>query len=140
MQHLIENWLVLSKMTWGILEIFTRTLEIQKMGLWWDLFIQSRKCMSLKLTGEFWCHGNEKWSKIWRGIDLSVQNWHEEFDKSWHEHLKNSKIWPLMVFFWTKYIMFDLKRYRGVMLGSTEYWCNIWRKTDSCFENWHEEL
>ena len=23
------------------------------MGLWWDPFIQSRKCMSLKFTGEF---------------------------------------------------------------------------------------
>ena len=27
------------------------------------------------------CYGNEEWCKIWRGIDLSFQNWHEEFDK-----------------------------------------------------------
>ena len=26
-------------------------------------------------------HGNKEWCKIWRGIDLSFQNWHEEFDK-----------------------------------------------------------
>ena len=26
-------------------------------------------------------HDNEEWSKMWRGIDLSVQNWHEEFDE-----------------------------------------------------------
>ena len=32
MQHLIENWLVLSQMTWGIQEIFTRTLESLKIG------------------------------------------------------------------------------------------------------------
>ena len=25
------------------------------------------------------CHDNEEWFTIWRGIDLSVQNWHEEF-------------------------------------------------------------
>ena len=40
-----------------------------------------------------------------------------------------------MGFFWTKYIIFDLKKYRGVMFGSTEYWCNIWKKTDLCFQN-----
>ena len=27
--------------------------ESLKLGLWWDPFIQSRKCMSLKFTGEF---------------------------------------------------------------------------------------
>ena len=27
------------------------------------------------------CHDNEEWCKTWRGIDLSVQNWHEEFDE-----------------------------------------------------------
>ena len=26
-------------------------------------------------------HDNEEWSKMWRGIDFSVQNWHEEFDE-----------------------------------------------------------
>ena len=29
------------------------TFESLKIGLWWDLFIQSRKCTSLKFTGEF---------------------------------------------------------------------------------------
>ena len=24
---------------------------------------------------------NEEWCKIWKGIDESVQNWHEEFNK-----------------------------------------------------------
>ena len=93
-----------------------------------------------KMGREVLCHGNEKWSKIWRGSDLSVQNWHEEFDKFWPEHSKISKICTLMGFFWTKYIMFDLKKYRGVMFGSTEYWCNIWRKTDLSFQKWHEEF
>ena len=29
------------------------------------------------------CHDIEEWCKIWKGIDLSVQNWHEEFDEFW---------------------------------------------------------
>ena len=61
--------------------------KVSKLGLWWDPFVQSRKCMSLKFTGVI-CHDNEEWRKIWRGIDLSFQNWHEEFDKFWPKQLK----------------------------------------------------
>ena len=32
------------------------------------------------------CHDNEEWCKICRGIDLPVQNWHEEFDEFLPEH------------------------------------------------------
>ena len=52
MQNLKENGLSLSKMTWGIWEIFTRALESLEIWTWWDSFIQSRECMSLKFTGE----------------------------------------------------------------------------------------
>ena len=37
------------------------------------------------------CHENEEWYQIWRGIDLSVQNWHEEFGKFLAWALKNLK-------------------------------------------------
>ena len=45
----------------------------------------------LKIYREIMCHDNEGWCKIWKGIDLSVQNWHDEFEKFWpeHENLKN---------------------------------------------------
>ena len=26
------------------------------------------------------------------------------------------------------------------MFDGTEYWCKIWRKTDSCFQKWHDKL
>ena len=55
--------------------------KVSKLGLWWNPFIQSRKCTGLKLTEK-----NEEWCKIWRGIDLLFQNWHKEFDKFWPEH------------------------------------------------------
>ena len=38
------------------------------------------------------------------------------------------------------YIMFELKKYRGVMFDCTEDWCKIWRKTDLYFLKWHEEF
>ena len=56
------------------------------------------------------CHDIEEWCKIGRGIDLSVQNWHEEFGEFWLEHLKVSKMCTLMGFFGTNYIMFELKK------------------------------
>ena len=70
----------------------------------------------------------------------SVQNWFEEFDEFWSEHLKISKICALMGCLWPKYIMFELRKYRGVIFGGTEYWCKNWRKTDFYFQKWHEEF
>ena len=81
----------------------------------------------------------EEGYKTWRGIDLSFQNWHKKFDKIWPEHSKVSKIFILMGSFWAKYILFELKKYRGVIFHDTEEWCKIWRKTDLWFGKWHEE-
>ena len=81
----------------------------------------------LKIYGEVFCHDNEEWYQIWIEIDLSFQNWHEEFDKFWPEHSKISKICTLMWFFWTKYKMFELKMYRGVI-------CLMALKNDVKFE------
>ena len=33
------------------------------------------------------------------------------------------------------YIVWAKKSTVGVMFDGTEYWCNIWRKTDLCFKN-----
>ena len=65
-----------------------------------------------------------------RGIDLSFENWHNEFDKFWPEHSKISKIFALMGFFSAKYILLELKKERGVTFHDIEEWCKIWRKTD----------
>ena len=46
------------------------------------------------------CHDNEDWCKIWRGVDLSVQNWHEEFDGILTRAQKSQKftLWPKYAF------------------------------------------
>ena len=81
------------------------------------------------------CHDNEEWCKIWRAIDLSIQNWHEEFDEFWPEHLKVSKIFILMGSYWAKYILFGLKKNRGVIFHETEEGYKISRGIDSLFQN-----
>ena len=86
------------------------------------------------------CHGKEEWCKIWRGIDLSFQNWHGEFDKFWLEPLEVSKMFILMCYFWAEYILFELKKYRGVIFHDTEEWYKIWRGINMSFQNWHGEF
>ena len=81
----------------------------------------------------------KEWWKIVRGTDLSFQNWHKEFDKFWLEHLKMSKIYTLTGCFWSKYVIFQLKKYRGVIFHDTREWCKIWRKADLWFEKWNKK-
>ena len=53
---------------------------------------------------------------------------------------KSQKFFTLMGSFWPKYIIFELKIYREVILHDTEEWCKIWRKTDLPVQNWHEDF
>ena len=63
-------------------------LHVSKLGLYGDLFIQNRKCMRLKFAEKVL----RRFCKIWGGIDMLFQNWHEEFDEVWPELSKVSKI------------------------------------------------
>ena len=76
----------------------------------------------------------EEWWKIWREIDLSFQNWHKEFDEFWLQNSKVSKIYTFMGCFLPNYIMFELKKYRGVMFNCTQDWYKIWKKTGLFFQ------
>ena len=39
-----------------------------------------------------------------------------------------------------KYILFELKKYRGVIFHETEEGYKIWGRIDSSFQNWHKEF
>ena len=71
---------------------------------------------------------------------MSFKNLHKEFVKFWPERSKVSKIFTLMGSFWAKYILFELKKYRGVIFHDIEEWCKIWRKTDLLLGKWHEKF
>ena len=62
---------------------------------------------------------------IWRALTLARRS------------LKTLHFNGLLV---TKYIMFELKMYRGVIFHDTEEWCKVWRKTELWFEKWHEKF
>ena len=127
-------------MTWGIWQIFTRGIESLKIGILMGSFSPKLEKYTLKIQRGVMCHENEEWCKIWRGIELSFQNWQEDFDEFSPEHLKVSKILILMGSLWAKCMLFELKKYRGVILHETEEGYKIWRGIDSLFQNWHKEF
>ena len=117
-------------MTWGVWQIFTWALESLKIGTLMGFFCSKLKMYELKIYRGVMCHDNDEWCKNWSRADLSVQNWHEEFDEFWHKHLQISKFCTLMDFFWSKHIMLHLKNYRG----SYGWW--HWRLMQNLKENW----
>ena len=78
------------------------------------------------------------WCKIWRKTDLF-----SKMTRIWWiltRALKVSKICTFIGSYCAKYLMFDLKKYTGVIFDDTEEWCKIWRKTDLLFGKWLEEI
>ena len=139
MQNLKKNWLVVWKMTWVIWEIFTKsTRKISKLGLWWDLFMESRKCMNLKFTEELYTTTMKNDTKFEKEltcrfkIDTTIWRifiWILECLKNVHFNgLLLTKVWAKNV------------QRRYVWWNWTEDWCKIWRKIDLCFPKWHEEF
>ena len=91
MQNLKKNWLMVWKKHEEFNKFHQRTFESLKIGTLMGFFYPKLKMYEFKTYRGVICHGNKKWCKIWRGIDLSIQNWHEEFDEFWPEHSKISK-------------------------------------------------
>ena len=112
-------------------------LKVSKLGLSWDPFIQSRKCMSLEFTKELCVMTMQNDARFEEGLlVVSKLTW-----RVWRVlHSQVSKICPLMSSFWTKHTLFELKKYRGVMFHDIEEWCKIWRKADLWIGKWHEEF
>ena len=61
----------------------------------------------------------EDWCKTWTKNNLLFQNW-QEFEEFWSGHSKVSKICTLIGPFSANYIIFDLKKYWGVIFHDTE--------------------
>ena len=138
MQNLKKNRLVVRKMIWGIWEIFTWTFKSIKSGTLMGYFCRKYVMFEVKNYRGVIFNDTGEWWKIWSGIDLLVQNWNEDFNIFWLEHSKIPKLYPLMCYAWPKYIMFEHRKYRGVMFDGTKDWCKIWRKTGLRLQKLHD--
>ena len=58
--------------------------------------------------------------------ELTCQNWNNKFDEFWLlEHSNVSKIYTSMGYFWPKYIMFELRKYKRVTFDGIQDWYKI---------------
>ena len=80
-------------------------------------------------------HKTEERYQIWRGIDLSFQDWHKEFDKFRPDHSKVSKIFTLMSSFWAKYILVELKNREELSFMTLKSDAKFKEKLTCCLEN-----
>ena len=107
-------------------------------NLYFDRLLIVYKILAERYRG-FVSHDPEDWCKIWRKTDLLFQKW-QEFGEISPEHSSQvSETCSFICSYSAKYLMFDLRKYRGVTFHDTEGWCKIWRKTDLWFRKWHEE-
>ena len=139
---------MLSKVKWGIWKFSPEHLKISKLKLWWDSFVQSRKCMSLKFTGEFFAITRIKDAKLEEEstyhfkMDMRILM---NFDPSTR---KSKKFALLMGCLWPKSIMFELKKLqRGcawwnwiLMLNWKENWVVVSKMTWGIWETFTRVL
>ena len=112
LQNLKKNWLVNSKLTWGI----WRILRI----LAWA----PKNLKNLHFNGLLLNKVDNVWAK-----------------KIYTQALENlKKLHFNRLLFKKVYNVWAKKKYRAVMFDGIEYWCNIWNKADLCFQIWHKEF
>ena len=110
-----------------------REVGVKTRKFWANVLFECPLKFQLKWCRGDMSHDTEEWCKIWRFFVLKMT-------RIWWiliRTLKCLKICSLIGPFCTKYITFDLKKYRGNMFHDTEESCKIWRKIDLLFGKWH---
>ena len=106
-----------SKMTWGIWWILLRAVASLEICSLITTFANSTWSFSLKSTEETSLMTLKKDPNL---TDFSFEKWHEEFGELWSEQ---SKVWKFALWWATfvESVLFELKRYRGVVLWKMTY-------------------
>ena len=93
-------------------------LKVSKLVFSWDPFVQSRKCTSHKFTEELKVmalkNDEKSEEELTCRFKIDIRNLTNFYSSTWF-----SKIYTLMGCFWPKYVMFELKKYRGVIFHDT---------------------
>ena len=113
---------------------------MSKLGLWWGLSIQSRKSMRLKFTEQLCLMTMKNDANFEEELTCRFKIDMGNLMNFLIQALKCLENFHFKGFFWTKYILFELKQYRGVIFHDTKEWCKIWGKTDLLFEKWHKKF
>ena len=105
--------------------------------MYFDRLLKLYKILAWKYR-EVLSQDPEDWCKIWRKTDLLFRE-SQNFGEIWPEQSNVSKLSNFICSYCAKYLILDIKKYRGVIFHDTERWFKIWRKTDLLFGKWHED-
>ena len=101
--------------------------KVSKLELWWEPFVQSRKCMSLKFTLELCVmaikNDTKNEEELACRFKVDMRNF-TNFDPSTRKSKKFVFYWFLMT---KDQSLFELQKYRGVIFNDTEELCKLWR-------------
>ena len=109
MQSLKEIWLFVPKMTWGIFWILMRAVASLKTSAWIAYKVSAKKVQKNNLS----------WN--WRVTETLKKNWLFVLKVTWGiwwiltRAVESLKICTLIGYFCGKYVMFELKKYRGAV-------------------------
>ena len=134
MQNLNKDWFVASKMTrisWNLIWAH----QIPKTSTLIGSFCVQYRTFELKYTGELSFTTLESEAKFEEKFMVLKMTW-GIFPRA----LGILKNWDFDGILNLKQKMHKLKIYRGVMCQDNEEWCEIWRKIDVSFQNWHGEF
>ena len=131
MQNLMRNWLVNSKLTWGIWRVLTQAIEnLKNLPFNRLLLTKVYNVWAKTKYRRVMFDDTEYWGNIWKKTELCFQKWNEEFSKFLPEHLWKPKIWGL---WWDPFI----QSRKCMTLKFTGEFCLITIKNNAKFE---EEL
>ena len=125
MQSLKKNWLLVAKMTLGILWILMQALTSLEICILMCYFYRKYTMFEwLKYRGVM-CHNTEEWYKIWGVTELRFEKWHKEFGEFWPNTRKSQHLHFNGLLLSANYILSELKNYGWIMCHDTEGWYNI---------------
>ena len=98
---------------WGMIQTLERNrLVVSKLHEQFDKFWPEHLKVSKTFLLGVMAMKND--AKFEEELTCYFKIYNREFDKFWPKHLKFSNIFTLMSSFWARYILFELKKYRGV--------------------------
>ena len=107
-------------------------LKVSKLGLWWDPFVQSRKCMSWKFTEELSVMTLKNYEKCLKKLTCCfkiVTNFDKSTGKSQNFHFNGLLLTKVYIVLTKKVQRSYLSWHWRVMQNSKKYWLVVWKMT-----------
>ena len=139
--NLKRNWLVSSKLTWGIWHILTQALEnLKNLRFNRLLLTKVYNAWAKKSIGELCFVVLNIYATFEGKLTYSFKNKMRNLTNFHQSMLRSLKIGILTKSFYSLQKIIELQFYRGNLRHDSDEWCKIWRGIHSSVQNSHEEF